>query len=73
MIDTLFFALQSIGIVVIIGWAVINDRLPFGRPSRGPLAYKEGGTPPADKAQAGRERRGLTRRRVRSNLVRLPL
>ena len=41
MIDTLFFALQIVGIGVVIGWAVVHDRLGDGAPVRGPLAFKQ--------------------------------
>lgn len=41
MIDTLFFALQVAGIAVLIGWALMHDRLREGTPPRGPLAFRQ--------------------------------
>ncbi len=61
MIDTFFFALQIIGIAILLGWAVIHDRLREGSPTRGPLAYKRNDSATEDREQDRKERRGLTR------------
>lgn len=50
MIDTLFFALQIIGIVILLGWAVIHDRVADGGETVGPLAFKQ----PVEPASAGK-------------------
>ena len=68
MIDTLFFLLQIIGVIVLIGWAVIHDRLEGGVPTRGPLAFKGEGWPLAEHGQKRRGKGGLTRRRGGANL-----
>lgn len=41
MIDTLFFALQIIGITVILSWAMTNDTRGARGRTTGPLAFKE--------------------------------
>ncbi|MGI9433257.1 MAG: hypothetical protein ACR2Q4_00235 [Geminicoccaceae bacterium] len=40
MIDTLFFALQIVGVAFVIGWALLNDRVPDNGRPKGPLAFK---------------------------------
>ncbi len=61
MIDTLFFALQIVGIVVIVGWALVADRMKNGAGSRGPLAFRTGGAEAAGQPVDRRRRSGLTR------------
>ena len=63
MIDSLFYALQIVGIVVLVGWAVIHDRLAEGAPTRGPLAYKQDDGPAAGRSPDGGEKPGLPRHR----------
>lgn len=68
MIDTLFFLLQIIGVIVLIGWAVLNDQLKVGALIRGPLAFKQD---PATLGERSRRRKGgggLTRHRTGLNL-----
>jgi|GEM_PF-5033080 len=66
MIDTLFFALQIIGIVILIGWAVVHDRLSEGALSSGPLAFKQDG-----ESRSARSRHG-PKGSTRSRLARHP-
>lgn len=67
MIDSLFFVLQVIGIVVILGWVVVQDRLEEGARSSGPLAFKQ--VDDVAEPSKGRARTaGLTRRRRGANL-----
>ncbi len=68
MIDTLFFALQIIGIVIVLGWAMIHDQQRDGAPTRGPLAFKRDGSAAGDDAHDRKKRPGLTRRRGQANL-----
>ena len=68
MIDTLFFFLQIVGVIVLIGWVVVHDRLEDGVQTRGPLAFKGEGWPPAGQGRKRRGRGGLTRRRGSANL-----
>ena len=56
MIDTLFFALQIIGIVTLLGWAVIHDRLGEGSETFGPLAFKPSGERASGGKRHGRNR-----------------
>lgn len=56
MIDTLFFALQIIGIVTLLGWAVIHDRLAEGSETVGPLAFKPSGERASGGKRHGRNR-----------------
>jgi hypothetical protein len=68
MIDSLFFILQIIGVSVLLGWALLNDKTPDDGESRGPLAFKPPPPPFAD-GQPDRYRNGgLTRRRRRATL-----
>jgi hypothetical protein len=57
MIDSLFFILQIVGVVVLIGWAVLHDDLAEGALSRGPLAFKQERRDKAWRAHASRDRR----------------
>jgi hypothetical protein len=67
VIDSLFFVLQVIGIVVILGWVVVHDRLEDGARSSGPLAFKQADD--TAEISPGRARApGLTRQRRRANL-----
>ena len=66
MIDTLFFALQIAGIIVLIGWAVIHDRLREGMPTRGPLAFKQDDDLTGSKSGSRRSRFGHESHRTRS-------
>jgi hypothetical protein len=68
MIDTLFFLLQVIGIAVLLGWAVIHDRLADGARSSGPLAFKQTDIGKAADSQGRVRSRGLTSHRRRANL-----
>lgn len=68
MIDTLFFVLQIMGIVVLLVWAVIHDQLADGAPTRGPLAFKGGDYTGAGSGQGRRGGRSLTRLRGRANV-----
>ncbi|MDH3664519.1 MAG: hypothetical protein OEU92_31650 [Alphaproteobacteria bacterium] len=68
MIDTLFFGLQIIGIVVVIGWAVLHDKLEEGTPTRGPLAFKQPERTAGGSAREPSANGGLTRHRGGSNL-----
>ena len=43
MIDTLFFALQIVGIGVLLAWAVIHDKLEEGRPGARPARLQAAG------------------------------
>lgn len=61
MIDTLFFALQIVGIVVLLAWAVLHDRLEPGSPVRGPLAFKQD-EPDAVPRSRSRRQRGARKR-----------
>ena len=61
MIETLYFVLQFIGVVILLGWAIVNDRVKDGAPVRGPLAYKDRGGEAARPAVEPPGRRGLTR------------
>lgn len=58
MIDTLFFILQIIGILVLIGWAVVHDRQAEGTPTRGPLAFKPDEDEKASGSSPSRGRKG---------------
>lgn len=68
MIDILFFALQIIGIAILLGWAVIHDRLKEGAPSSGPLAFKSYDPATAAGEKDQKNLRGLTRHRARATL-----
>ncbi len=68
MIDTLFFALQIIGIAILLGWAVIHDRLAEGAATRGPLAFKQNDSVIAESGRDQNKRGGLTRHRGQANL-----
>ena len=63
MIDTLFFALQIVGIGVLLAWAVIHDKLEEGAPVRGPLAFKQPDGEVREKRASHRVRAGAGRRR----------
>lgn len=67
MIDTLFFALQIIGVCVLLGWAVIHDKLEDGDPVRGPLAFKQ---PDADSSERRKRSTIASRRKAGSTLQR---
>ncbi len=66
MIDSLFFILQVVGIVVILGWVVVQDRLEEGAQSSGPLAFKQKDA--AEPSQRRARASGLTRRQRRVTL-----
>lgn len=68
MIDTLFFALQIIGIAILLGWAVVHDRLKEGAATRGPLAFKQHNSDTAEGDQDRKKPRGLTRHRGQATL-----
>ena len=61
MIDTLFFMLQLIGVAILIGWAVVNDRKRDDEPLGGPLAYKQGEKHGKEPVSGKTRRRGLVR------------
>ena len=56
MIDTLFFALQIVGIVALLGWAVIHDRVADDGETVGPLAFKQQGQRASSDRRYGRRR-----------------
>ncbi len=60
MIDTLFFVLQIVGFLVLVGWAVIHDRIAAGARTAGPLAFKPSDTDIAERPRGRRRRSGLT-------------
>lgn len=68
MIDTLFFALQIVGVVILIGWAVVHDRLREGMPTRGPLAFKQDDGPVGENIRDRRKSGGSAKRRSRAVL-----
>lgn len=68
MIDTLFFLLQIIGFLVLVGWAVIYDRIPADGAVAGPLAFKRSSADTTDPARERRPRAGLTRHQSDANL-----
>jgi hypothetical protein len=39
--DSLLFLLAVIGIIVVVAWSVMNDRVPFDGRTRGPLAMRD--------------------------------
>ena len=43
--DSLLFLLAIIGIVVVVAWSVINDRVPFDGRTRGLLAMRDDAPP----------------------------
>ncbi|MEZ5931844.1 MAG: hypothetical protein R3F54_07840 [Alphaproteobacteria bacterium] len=57
MIDNLFFILQIIGVVILIGWAVVHDKLAEGAASRGPLAFRQAGRGKAWRTADSRRRK----------------
>lgn len=65
MIDGFLFALQVAGVAVLIGWALLHDRLEEGAVTRGPLAFKPDDRHPGEQGRERREHHGLTRRRRR--------
>ena len=67
MIDTLFFLLQIVGFLVLLGWAVVHDRIAADDQTSGPLAYKPISAD-AGHSRTARPRTGLTRHLGDANL-----
>ncbi|MGI9419983.1 MAG: hypothetical protein ACR2RA_19335 [Geminicoccaceae bacterium] len=67
MIDTLFFLLQIVGFLVLIGWAVVHDRISADGQTSGPLAYKPSSAGSGHSGTA-HPRIGLTRHSGDANL-----
>lgn len=56
--DSLLFLLSLIGVVVIVGWAVMNDKVPDGGKTTGLLAmHHPDRDKPVGNGLAGRKRR----------------
>lgn len=67
MIESVIFVLQLIAIIVLLGWAVVHDRLADDVRSRGPFAFRQSDALVDYSLRRPRDG-GLTRHRRRANL-----